>query len=96
MAQNETIIRSSPERVFEVLMNTENYGHWVVGSDRVRDTDESWPAVGSRFHHSVGFGPISVDDHTKIEEIELNRRLKLRARARPLSSSNPPTAARGS
>jgi uncharacterized protein YndB with AHSA1/START domain len=87
MAQNETIIRTSPERVFAVLMNTENYGHWVVGSKRVRDTDENWPAVGSRFHHSVGFGPLTVDDHTKIEEIESDRRLQLRAKARPLGTA---------
>lgn len=87
MAQNETIIRTSPERVFEVLMDTENYGYWVVGSKHVRDTDDNWPAVGSRFHHTVGFGPITVDDHTRIEEIERNRKLKLRAKARPLGTA---------
>ena len=87
MAQNETMIRTSPERVFEVLMDTENYGYWVVGSKYVRDTDDNWPAVGSRFHHTVGFGPFTVDDHTRIEAIERNRMLKLRAKARPLGTA---------
>ena len=87
MARNETIIGASPERVFEVLMDTDCYGEWVVGSKEIRDTDANWPEVGSRFHHRVGVGPFTIDDHTKIEEIDPPRLLKLRARARPFGTA---------
>ena len=87
MARNETTIDASPEQVFDVLMDTDCYGDWVVGSKEIRATDNDWPAVGSRFHHRVGVGPLTVDDHTQVEEIDPPRRLKLRARARPLGTA---------
>lgn len=87
MARNETIIRTSPERVFEVLMDPDCYGEWVVGSKHIRGADPDWPAVGSRFHHTVGVGPLNLDDHTRVEAIDPPRLLKLRARARPLGTA---------
>jgi len=87
VAQTDTLIETSPERVFEVLMDTQCYGRWVVGSKYIRGEDPDWPAVGSSFHHAVGFGPITVKDHTRVEEIEPNRKLKLRAKARPLGTA---------
>lgn len=87
MARNQTTIEAPPEQVFEVLMDTESYGHWVVGSKEIRATDPDWPATGSRFHHRVGIGPLTVDDHTQIEEIDPPRRLKLRTRARPIGTA---------
>lgn len=87
MARNETTINVPPERVFDVLMDTDCYGHWVVGSKEIRGADPDWPAVGSRFHHRVGVGPFTLDDHTQVEEIDPPRRLKLRARARPLGTA---------
>jgi uncharacterized protein YndB with AHSA1/START domain len=87
MARNEAIIDAPPERVFEVLMDPDSYGDWVVGSKEIRGADADWPAVGSRFHHRVGFGPFTLDDHTQIEEIDPPRLLKLRARARPLGTA---------
>ena len=87
MARNETIIDATPERVFEVLLDPACYGEWVVGSKEIRGADRDWPAVGSRFHHRVGMGPLTIDDHTRIEEIDPPRLLKLRARARPLGTA---------
>ena len=87
MARTEATIQATPERVFEVLMDPDCYGEWVVGSKYIRGADPDWPAVGSRFHHVVGVGPLSVSDHTKIEEIDPPRLLKLRARARPLGTA---------
>jgi uncharacterized protein YndB with AHSA1/START domain len=72
-----------PEAVFAVLADPWRYADWVVGAKRVRDVDATWPAVGSRFHHRVGIGPLTLDDSTVVEEIDPPRRLVLRARARP-------------
>lgn len=87
MARNETTIDAPPSRIFEVLADPDSYGHWVVGSKRIRDADPDFPKAGSRFHHAVGFGPIDVKDHTEVLEWDPPRRLKLRAKARPLGTA---------
>jgi uncharacterized protein YndB with AHSA1/START domain len=84
MARNQRLMPVSPERVFSVLADPSSYGHWVVGSDTVRDAEPGWPAVGTRFHHRVGFGPLKVNDHTEVVESDPPRRLVLHAKARPL------------
>ncbi len=87
VATNEAQFRVPAERVFEVLSDSKAYGDWVVGSDTIRDADSHWPAVGSRFHHRVGVGPLKVNDHTEVLEVEAPSRLVLRARARPLGTA---------
>jgi uncharacterized protein YndB with AHSA1/START domain len=77
----------SPERVFQVLASPATYGDWVVGSDTIRDADPDWPAVGSRFYHRVGWGPLKVNDHTEVVDVDPPRRLVLHARARPLGTA---------
>lgn len=87
MSRNHTHVEASPERVFEVLSDPDSYGHWVVGSKRIRDADAGFPAVGTKFHHTVGFGPIEVDDHTCVLESVPPNRIKLKAKARPLGTA---------
>ena len=84
MSTNRRFIPTPPETVWRVLADPESYAYWVVGSKRIRAADPSWPAAGSRFHHTVGFGPFTVDDHTESVADEPPRRLELRAKARPL------------
>jgi uncharacterized protein YndB with AHSA1/START domain len=74
---------ASPEKVWEVLADGWLYPLFVVGASRMRDVDESWPAVGARLHHSVGTWPLLIDDNTEVLEVEEGRRLVLRARAWP-------------
>lgn len=87
MARNEIVIAAPPEDVFGVLADGRNYGHWVVGSSEIRDVEPGFPAVGSRFHHKVGWGPLKVSDHTEVLESEPPRLLKLKAKARPLGTA---------
>jgi uncharacterized protein YndB with AHSA1/START domain len=72
-----------PERVFDVLRDPWRFADWVVGAKEIRAVDATWPAVGSRFHHRFGVGPLTIDDSTVLEEIDPPTRLVLRARARP-------------
>ena len=76
-----------PERVFAVLSDPRSYGHWVVGADTIRDADPTWPAKGSRFYHRVGMGPLKLNDHTEVLEVDPPRKLVLHARARPLGTA---------
>jgi NAD(P)-dependent dehydrogenase (short-subunit alcohol dehydrogenase family)/uncharacterized protein YndB with AHSA1/START domain len=87
MARNRVHIHAAPEEVFAVLADPERYPEWVVGADKVRDYDEEFPQVGSRFHHKVGPGPINVRDYSEVLEVDPPHRLVLKAKARPLGTA---------
>ncbi len=86
MAENEIVIGASRERVFAVLADPAQYAEWVVGASRVRDADDAWPAPGSRFHHSTGVGPATIDDMTEVVECAAPGRLALLAHLGPLGT----------
>jgi uncharacterized protein YndB with AHSA1/START domain len=87
MARNEQHIAAPPTAVFDVLADPRSYAYWVLGSMEVRDSDQNWPEVGSRFHHTVGVGPLRVRDHTVVEELDSGRYLQLQAKTRPFASA---------
>jgi uncharacterized protein YndB with AHSA1/START domain len=87
MATNVALIPATPERIWAVLSDPDSYGHWVVGSDTIRDADEGWPAPGTKIHHRVGAGPLKLNDDTEVVEAEAPRRLVLHARARPFGTA---------
>ena len=87
MARSERVIAASPEAVYGVLTDPRGYAYWVIGSMEVRGVSPDWPRPGSRFHHTVGMGPLRIKDHTVVEEARPNRFLQLRAKARPLGKA---------
>jgi len=87
MAINEIHIDAPPERVFAVLADWRSYGDWVVGSRKIRGADPGFPAAGTRFHHQVGVGPLNLNDHTSVMEVDQPRKLILKAKARPLGTA---------
>lgn len=74
-------IAATPEEVFEVLAEPWTYPEWLVGAKKIRDVDADFPAKGAGFDHTVGAGPISVDDSTKVLEVHAPDRLTLKVRA---------------
>jgi NAD(P)-dependent dehydrogenase (short-subunit alcohol dehydrogenase family)/uncharacterized protein YndB with AHSA1/START domain len=87
MASNRVHIDASPEEVFAFLSDAYNFPKWVVGAAGVRDADEEFPAVGSRFHHKVATWPLNLKDHTEVIEVDPPKRLVLQAKARPLGTA---------
>jgi uncharacterized protein YndB with AHSA1/START domain len=87
MATSHIQIDLPPDRVWAVLATPATYADWVVGSDIIRGADESWPAVGSRFYHRVGWGPFKVKDHTEVVESDPPGKLIIHARARPAGTA---------
>jgi len=87
VARNSLHVDAPPERVFAVLADADAYGYWVVGSKEIRDADPGFPAEGTRFHHTVGFGPLTIKDHTEVVEVSPPHRLVLKAKARPLGTA---------
>ena len=60
VATNERYMPVPPEAVWDVLADPSSYGYWVVGSKQTRDAEPEWPAPGSKFHHTIGFGPLTL------------------------------------
>jgi len=87
VARNRVHIDAAPDEVFAILSDPYRYPEWVVGAAGVRDQDEEFPEVGSRFHHNVGAWPLSVKDHTEVVEVDPPHRLVLKAKARPLGTA---------
>jgi uncharacterized protein YndB with AHSA1/START domain len=75
---------ASPSQAFAALVDPQTYPQWLVGTNRIRDVDDTWPQRGSQFHHVVGVGPIRIADATEVLDIEPDALLRLRVRARPL------------
>ena len=83
MATNTRDIAATPDQVWDVLSDGWLYPLWVVGATRMRDVDDTWPAVGSALHHSVGVWPMVVDDETRVLEVSPRQSIRLRAKAWP-------------
>ena len=87
MPTNTRIVHATPDQVWRVLADGWLYPLWVVGASRMREVDDSWPAVGSKLHHSVGVWPALLDDNTEVTDCEPLQLLALRARAWPLGEA---------
>jgi len=79
----DRVVNAEPADVWAVLSDGWLYALWVVGAARMREVDDTWPAVGARLHHSVGNWPLLIDDTTSVLEVDSGHRLKLRARGWP-------------
>jgi uncharacterized protein YndB with AHSA1/START domain len=76
-----------PEAVWAVLADPGGYEYWVVGSKAIRDADADFPSPGTRFHHTIGFGPLTLRDHTEVLDAEPPQRMRMRAKSRPLGQA---------
>lgn len=83
MSVTTRTVRTTPEKVWEILSDGWLYPLWVVGATRMREVDEGWPAVGTRLHHSAGAWPLVLDDTTEVLDVEPGVLLRLKARGWP-------------
>jgi uncharacterized protein YndB with AHSA1/START domain len=84
VATNRRFMPVAPEAVWEALADPAGYAYWVVGSKAVRDAEPGFPAPGTKFHQTIGVGPLTLHDHTEVVEAERPSRLRLRAKGRPI------------
>lgn len=80
-------IPAAPERVFAALADGWSYPLWVVGATHMRDVDDTFPAVGSRLHHSVGAWPLQIEDDTEVLACTRGELLELRGFAWPAGAA---------
>mgnify|MGYP003297430993 CR=1 FL=1 len=72
--------------MWSVLADGWQYATWVVGASRMREVDDTWPAVGSKLHHSVGLWPLLIHDNTEVEHLDAPREMRLKVRIWPTGS----------
>lgn len=73
--------------VFAVLADGWRYSNWVVGTSHMRAVEDAWPAAGSKLFHASGAWPLVGRDETEVREVEIDRRLELVARGRPIGEA---------
>lgn len=81
MARRQQLIKSPPERVWQVLADGATYARWVVGTQRILEIDDAWPDVGASLRFQVGLGPLHLRDSCTVRICEPGRRLELEAKA---------------
>lgn len=84
MATTEIDINAPATAVYDSLIDAWTYEVWVKGAKNIRAVDASWPAPGSRFHHSVGIGPLMTRDETRLVSAEPNRLVELNMQLWPV------------
>jgi carbon monoxide dehydrogenase subunit G len=87
MAENTRLVHATPQQVWDVLADGWLYPVWVVGASRMREVEDTWPAVGAKLHHSVGIWPALIDDNTEVVESVPLQSLSLRARGWPIGEA---------
>lgn len=70
--------------VFAVLADGWRYSNWVVGTSHMRAVEDAWPAAGSKLFHASGAWPVVARDETEVRAVEVDQRLELIARGRPM------------
>lgn len=74
------------DKVFNLLADPTTYPDWLVGAQRIRSVDDTFPEPGSKFDHSVGPSEqATVDDDTAVIEAHGHRKLVLEVHVGPLS-----------
>src|SRR5690349_12778559 len=69
-SENEIEIEAPLDAVRAALREPRTYPRWLVGAKTIREVDADWPAIGARFHHTIGAGPLRVPGSTSIEKDE--------------------------
>ncbi len=87
MVRRSRVLHATPTQVWRVLADGWLYPLWVVGATRMREVDDTWPAVGSRLHHSVGAWPAVLDDETEVLDCRPEELLSLRAKGWPVGEA---------
>lgn len=84
MTVTEHTFAESAATMYRILTDPTTYPEWLVGAKEIRDVSQDWPAVGSSFEHTVGFGPLQIPDKSVVFAIEPSRSLTLTVKVRPV------------
>ena len=75
------------QQLWNVIADGWTYSQWVVGNTRMRAVETSWPAPGSKIHHTIGIWPVVLNDETEVESCTPEEELVLLAKTRPFGGA---------
>ena len=75
--ESHICVPAGRDKVFDVLADPDTYPSWLVGAHHMRHVDADFPREGSTFDHSVGAGPLTVDDRSESVGLREDERLAL-------------------
>jgi hypothetical protein len=75
------------QQLWNVIADGWTYSQWVVGNTRMRAVETSWPAPGSKIHHTIGIWPVVLNDETEVESCIPQEELVLLAKTRPFGGA---------
>jgi hypothetical protein len=75
------------QQLWDVIADGWTYSQWVVGNTRMRAVETSWPAPGSKIHHTIGIWPVVLNDETEVESCTPQEELVLLAKTRPFGGA---------
>ncbi len=87
MAVTRRTLSQPAAAVYALLADGHRYAEWVVGAKRIRRVDPGWPEVGSRFHHTIGVGPLATNDETEVLAFAEGGDVVLKARGWPAGAA---------
>ncbi|MFJ9251070.1 SRPBCC family protein [Streptomyces sp. NPDC101776] len=87
MAVRHRLIRKSPEDVWKILSDAEQYGDWVVGTSRAELDEGVWPEVGAALRYEIRIGPLTLHNQTVVRRSEPPAILELEAHSGPLGTA---------
>ncbi|MFF4274263.1 SRPBCC family protein [Streptomyces sp. NPDC001536] len=87
MAVRHRLIKKSPDEVWKILSDVEQYGDWVVGTSRAELDEGLWPELGAVLRYELKIGPLTLHNQTVVRRSEPPTVLELEANSGPLGTA---------
>lgn len=76
---NTVLLALGVGEAFALISDPALYPRWLVGAQAIRRIDAGWPAVGTKFEHRIGVGPLAIPGSTTVRQIDAPYVLELAA-----------------
>lgn len=87
MAVRHRLIQASPQAVWDVLADGDQYARWVVGTSDVTPKSGRWPQVGATVAYEVRLGALRLDNESVVRRCVEGSELELEAKAGKLGTA---------
>ncbi|MGC9499463.1 SRPBCC family protein [Streptomyces sp. WG7] len=87
MAVRHRLIQASPQAVWDVLADGNQYVKWVVGPSEVTPKAGQWPQVGATIAYEVRIGPVRLNNESVVRHCVEGSVLELEAKAGRLGTA---------
>ncbi|MEU0226931.1 SRPBCC family protein [Streptomyces sp. NPDC006284] len=87
MAVRHRLVQASPQAVWDVLADGNEYADWVVGTSDVTPKSGRWPEVGATIEYEVRLGPVRLQNESVVRRCEPGSVLEIEAKAGVLGTA---------